>query len=159
LVTVAVIDRQSSVKSSVSGDDKWRVAILEIGYGREFSAGPDESSELSQELIAEYEYRRSGKRAQEPAPELSPPLAGKEKATSTSCVVVLDANTAGSPLLKALRNLHSRVSSEKGNLAVVGFPPRFIALLNSLGLPSYKDFLLSRDKDSAVAEVRSRESS
>ena len=154
---MAVIDRQSSVNSSVAGDDKWRVTVIEIGYGREFSAGPDESDELSRELIADYEYRRSGHWPHEPASESNPPLTENEKATSPSCVVVLNASTAGSPLLKALRNIHSRVSADKGLLSVVGFPTRFIALLNSLGLPSFEDFKLNRDKESAVAEIRAQE--
>ena len=113
----------------VNGQEK-KVAVLRIDYGPELGAGAGASLTLSKDLISEYDSRQPDKGQPEPNAEVKE----VEKATTPSCVVVLTAKAAGSPLLKALYNLYQHVFQQGGRVEVVGFPPHFISLLNSTGV-------------------------
>ena len=72
-----------------------------------------------------------------------------------SCVVVMDADTAGSPLIRALYELYKTVTAKGGRLGVVQFPIDYIPSLSALGMLRLDDFKLSGERDEAIQQLTS----
>ena len=160
------------VEHGVKGQEK-KVTVLRVDYGPELGADAGASLNLSKDLISEYESRNPDREQPEPnaqakeeeqpkddaqvkeekQPEDNAQEKKPEKTTTPSCVIVLNAKAAGSPLLKALYNLYQHVFQQGGQVKVVGFPPDFIALLNSTGLTSFRGFSLVYDVPTALRQI------
>jgi len=70
------------------------------------------------------------------------------------CVVVLDTDQVGSPLVGALFELYKRIISRRGELRVAGYPPDYMELLNALGVTRLRGFHLSSGGEAgALAEL------
>jgi hypothetical protein len=120
---------------SVTAEVAAGVPILTLTYGPEGmlqTTGP----ELSAALIAEYRKKRSDSSAE-----------------SSSLIFVIDADTAGSPLIRALVDVY-RAVAEKGKLFCVGYPRDFLPGLNALGVTSLPDFCIAPTVDSALQSLR-----
>ena len=109
------------------------VVVLEVSYGLEMALQEAAGESLTRELLDAYEITRQDGQIENP-----------------SCLVVLVATTAGSPLLRALFELYQRVQSERGELICVDFPTDYLASLTSLGLTELRGFRLSHSRDEAL---------
>ncbi len=97
------------------------------------------AKELTSSLIGGYEERLTEK----------PPI--------RSCIVVIESETAGSPLDRALFELYKRVVAEGQELFCVNYPADYIHSLTSLGLPSLKGFVLKSSRETAIKDLLSQE--
>jgi hypothetical protein len=118
---------------TVVGDESSDVPVITINYGPEGML-QSSGSELSDQLIKQYK-------------QLS------DKTKSSSVVVDIKAQTAGSPLIRALVSLHQDVSAHKGQLICVGYPTQFLPSLNALGVTSLPGFKMKLTREEAVASL------
>jgi hypothetical protein len=72
-----------------------------------------------------------------------------------SCVVVIEAEIATSPLLRLLYLLYRECQKKRGGLYVCNFPQEDMISLNTLGLTEYPGFHLKPSRQDAVAAARS----
>ena len=69
------------------------------------------------------------------------------------CVIVIDADTAGSPLIRALLELYKTVTVDGGHLRVVDFPLEFRDSLNTLGFRTLPGWGYSISKEEALKDI------
>jgi hypothetical protein len=112
------------------------VVRIELAYDNNQLFQDDAAKVLSEEVSREYEKAK-----------------GTEP-TARSCLVVIVADTAASPVVKALFELYRAVGAVGGSVGVVGYPAEFIDSINSLGLPSLAGFDLFPTEDEALSELR-----
>jgi hypothetical protein len=122
---------------SVEGKVVDGVAVLTIDYGFEQMLRQEAATEISVKLIEEYK-----KQMQDP------------QTTMRSCVVVIKAETAGSPLVRALFELYKEVNAGTGQVVVASFPADYIDSLTFLGLTDLDGFETARDETAALAQLR-----
>jgi len=115
------------------------IPVLTIRYGAGEMFRPESAKELTTQMVKGYEDRL------------------KEEPENRSCIAVIESETAGSPLDRALFELYKRVVSEKQQLLCVNYPADYIHSLTSLGLPNLKGFGLKSSKEAAIKELLSEE--
>jgi len=77
-----------------------------------------------------------------------------EKGAKTrSPVVIIEASTAGSPLVRALFDLYKTVEAGGGQVIVVGYPSQYIASLTALGLTALPGFFTTNSKQDALTRL------
>lgn len=105
--------------------------LLRLHYGSDLMAEAGSGPRLGSQLVEAYREKRGD---------------------SLSCIVEIDADVAGSPVVRALFDLWEVVVTTGGKVACVGYPADYIDSLTSLGLPSLEGFLLA----SSLEDARSR---
>lgn len=112
------------------------VVILRVTYdpGQMFERKTGDV--LSEQLTSKYEEAT-----------LPPNPAGPD------CIVVMDAQTAGSPMVKSLFELYMRVNNCKGKLICANYPADYIDSILAIGLPSLEGFRLATDKEEAFKKL------
>jgi len=70
-----------------------------------------------------------------------------------SCVVQIDAVVVGTPVIRALLELYQLIRANGGCLICVGYPPRYISMLNTLGVQRLSHFRLASDLAAAKAQI------
>jgi len=120
------------------------VVVLKVGYGLEQMLKDGAAKELSKRLLEEYQ-RKMNEEAQKT----------NDSARTGSCVVVITAETAGSPLVRALFELYKVVTAEGGQVICVGYPSDYIDSLTELGLPSLDGFSLATSQQAAIETLAS----
>lgn len=118
----------------VTGTIETEVPVITLTYGPEGML-QSSGSELSDRMIKEYEK-----------------LAGET--SNKSLVVQINAQTAGSPLVRALVNVYKSVNARKGRLVCVNYPLDCLPSLNTLGVTSLPGFRLAQDLKDGIAAVR-----
>ena len=113
------------------------VLVLTVDYSPELLLERGASVRLSQELLRHYEDFRDN-----------------QKVKTTSCVVDIQAQVAGSPLVRALFDLLQTVFGRAaGQAVVVNYPEEYLQSLTSLGLPALAGFTLAGSKEEALRKV------
>lgn len=115
------------------------IPVLTIRYGAGEMFRTESAKELSSLMVEGYEKRLT------------------EEPPNRSCIVVIESETAGSPLDRALFELYKRVVSEGQQLFCVNYPADYIHSLTSLGLPSLKGFVLKSSRETAIKDLLSEE--
>ncbi len=110
------------------------IPVLTINYGVNEMWRPESAAELTAKMLEGYE----GILAKEPP--------------SRSCVVVIEAETAGAAIARALFELHEMVAAEGQQLLCAGYPEDYKPGIKCLGLP--KGFGLRGSRDEAVDELK-----
>jgi len=113
------------------------IVVATVGYGLEQMLQEGAAKELSRRLLEEYQRQMDEAKK-----------AGT--ARTGSCVVVIKAETAGSPLVRALFELYKAVTAEGGQVICVGYPSDYIDSLTELGLPSLHGFSLAASQEAAI---------
>jgi hypothetical protein len=117
-------------------DKESGVPVITLQYGPNlmFETG----SELETRLVSEYQR-----------------LSADTTAKSKSVVLDIKADTAGSPVVRALVKMHGFISSaNKGQLLVANYPQEFLPALNQLGVTSLPGFRLVRDRSVGIDLAR-----
>ncbi len=112
------------------------VPVITVGYGPEQMLKDGAAIELSTRMKEAFEK-----------------LAGQKQAQTGSCVVVITAETAGSPLVRALYELYKLVFAKGGQVICVGYPAEYIDSLITIGLPALDGFSLASEEDQAVVTL------
>ena len=126
-------------QQKVSADEKRGVAVVTVDYDLEEMFQKGASEELRSAILGAYDRLVEEKKA----------IASLKKL----CVVVIEAKTVGSPLLRALFELYKKIAAEGGEVRVAGFPPDYKEVLNALGMSALRGFSLSRSEDEALKEL------
>jgi hypothetical protein len=122
----------------VSGTVEDGVRVLIVSYGPEQMFQRDASSTLSRKLVSEYHDL------------------GSLHLSSSSCVVVIEAQTAGSALLRALFELYKEVTGIGGQLICAGYPSDYLEGITSSGLSELPGFILASDKREALKKASAK---
>ena len=73
---------------------------------------------------------------------------------TNSCVVKIDSEVAGSPVVRALFELWREVVEKRGGQVIcVGYPEDYLYSLTSLGLPALNGFSLASTEEEAVERL------
>lgn len=113
------------------------VVMLQVSYGPELLLSQGASTVLSDELVNTYKQAADSNAA----------------LATRSCVVVIKAETAGSPLVRALFELYRTVYAGGGQVICVDFPSDYIDSLTTLGLTTLPGFSLAGNKDEAISRL------
>lgn len=115
------------------------VMVLSVTLGKELLFSTGAGSRLSDDLLTHYRDT----------------LEKDGKALSTkSCIVDIQSEVAGSPLVRALYNLWEEVfRNQAGQVICVNYPDEYIDSLTSLGLPSLPGFSLDVNKTQAIKRL------
>lgn len=116
-------------------DSKSQVPVITLNWGPEGML-QSTGSELSGRLITEYKGLL-------------------DKSAIKSLVLDIKAETAGSPLIRALVDVYRYVDARKGLLICAGYPRDFLPALNALGVTSLPGFQLVGNRDDAVRRASS----
>lgn len=123
----------------VNGALELGVIVLTIRYGKDLLLQDKARTQLSEEIVAAYRKSRDS--------------AGNEAKTS-SCIVMIESEVAGSPLVRALYELWQEVTIKgAGQVVCVDYPDDYIDTLTSLGLPSLAGFTLAHSKEQAISII------
>jgi hypothetical protein len=116
------------------------VIVLTMRYGQELLFEKDVRERLSKELTGRYHEILEKER---------------DKIKTTSCVVKIQAEVAGSPVVRALFELWKEVVEEGvgGQVICVDYPPDYIDSLTSLGLPTLPGFSLAATEEEAIQRL------
>jgi hypothetical protein len=115
------------------------VILLTVRYGQELLLKKDARERLSKELTRRYREILEKEH---------------EKVETTSCVVKIQAEVAGSPLVRALFELWKEVvGKEGGQVICVNYPPDYIDSLTALGLPTLAGFSLASTEAEAIQKL------
>ena len=120
----------------ISADDNSPVPLITIQYGPEGML-QFTGAQLSERLVSEYEKLAAVKE-------------------NKSLIVDVQANTAGSPLIRALVNVHKHVLARKGQLICAGYPKDFLPSLHALGLTSLPGFRLALNREDALRSAENK---
>jgi hypothetical protein len=121
----------------VQGKVEQRVILLTIRYGQELLLKTEAHERLSKELTECYRKIRE-----------------QERPETSSCIVEIQAEVAGSPVVRALFELWKEVvAKEGGQVVCVNYPHDYIDSLTSLGLPSLPGFNLAETKAEAIQQL------
>jgi len=115
------------------------VILLVVKYGQELLLKEGAPERLSKALTGRYRE-----------------MLGKDggKVRTMSCVVEIQSEIAGSPLVRALFELWKEVvGKESGQVICVNYPPDYIDSLTSLGLPSLAGFSLAVTREEAIQSL------
>ena len=80
----------------------------------------------------------------------------REKCDKPSCVVIIQASTAGSPSIQALLELYKTVSGSGGEIQIVDYPLEYRDSLSTLGMRSLPGWSHSASKEEALREIRTQ---
>ena len=121
----------------VIGEVEQGVIILTIRYGPELVFARGAVENMRDSLVDRY----------------SQMLQDPDLKDERSCVVVIDADTAGSPLVRALFELYKVVTRANGKLVVGCYPEHYIESLSALLLPALGGFSLAASRTDALNAV------
>jgi hypothetical protein len=124
-------------KPAVTATPDRGVVLLQVSYGPELMLAQGTSTVLSEELVKTYKQAADQNTA----------------LVTTSCVVVIKAETAGSPLVRALFELYRTVYASGGQVICVDFPSDYIDSLTTLGLTALPGFSLAGSEDEAISRL------
>lgn len=117
------------------------VIVLTLSFGTELLFSSGAASQLSDDLIKGYQDALK----KEPSNVLE----------TKSCVIDIQSEVAGSPLVRALYELWQEVfRNQSGQVICVNYPDDYIDSLTSLGLPSLPGFSLDIGRKEAVERVK-----
>ncbi len=114
-----------------------KVVILVVRYGPELMLSLTAHETLSAKLVKAYE--------EESAKDAS--------VKTNSCIVMIEAETAGSPIVRALFELYKTVYAGSGQVICVGYPQDYIDSLTTLGLTGLAGFSLANTKQEALGRL------
>ena len=121
----------------VEGKVEEGVILLSVRYGQELLLERGTSERLSKELTGRYRQIRE-----------------KANVKTISCIVEIQSEVAGSPVVRALFDLWREVvGKEGGQVVCVNYPQEYIDSLTSLGLPSLAGFSLAETKGEAIQKL------
>lgn len=112
-------------------------AVLTVDYGLEEMLRDEAAPEISKLLLDE--YRR---------------LEQDPKTTMRSCVVAIQAETAGSPLVRSLFELYKLVNAGGGQVVVANYPADYIDSLTFLGLTDLDGFETAPTEEAALKMLK-----
>lgn len=124
-------------KPTVTATSDRGVVVLQVSYGPELMLAQSASTVLSEELVNTYKQEANQSTA----------------LVTQSCVVVIEAETAGSPLVRALFELYRTVYAGGGQVICVHFPSDYIDSLTTLGLTTLPGFSLAGSKEEAISRL------
>lgn len=113
--------------------------VLTVDYGADQMFLPQSSQTLSEKLLALYRQEVSDQ---------------PDKPALKGCIIVINADSAGSPLVRALFELYKVVNADGGQLFCVSYPDDYIDSLTSLGLTVLPGFHLAASKAEALKKLR-----
>lgn len=125
---------KTQVKWNVEGG----VILLTVHFNLEFLLERGAGERLSKELTALYREIREKEEA---------------RVKTTSCIVEIQAEVAGSALVRALFELWKEVRKEGGKVVCVNYPQDYIDSLTSLGILALKGFSLADTKAEAIRKL------
>lgn len=117
----------------VASIDKFSIPVVEVSFEPDLMFQKGARQTLAEELTGAYKALK-----EEKGPE---------------CVVVIQASTAGSPLIRALLELYKTVTANGGQLRLVDYPLEFRDSLAALGFRSLPGFAHAATIDKAVEEL------
>lgn len=116
-------------------DVEGRVIVLRVDYSPESIAEPGFGSDLTTEMLASYETRRTALG--------DPPV--------SSCIVVIGSDEAGSSVNRALFLLWERITTQTGGrLICANYPASYIDGLGALAMLGLERFSLAPDEATAL---------
>lgn len=116
------------------------IPVVTVDYGVDLMFRAESADEISSQMVNAYEE-----------------ILADNNPANESCVVVIESESAGSPLVRALFKLYERVTAEGNQLICVNYPDDYIHSLASLGLPSLGGFSLMSSKQNALSKLLSEE--
>jgi hypothetical protein len=119
----------------ITGESTQGVGVITLQYGPEQMMTP--GAEIGSKLVAKYAELR-------------------ETTHNPSVVVDIKADTAGSPVIRALYDLYRNVRSNRGQLLCVGYPHDYLPSLYSLGLPDRPGFTMEIGLEDAIKRIITR---
>jgi hypothetical protein len=123
----------------VTGKVEGGVIVLAISYSHELLMRTEAPKRLSKEVMECYQRLREQKVG---------------TIETNSCIVEINSDVAGSPVVRALFELWREVTGrESGQVICVNYPQDYIASLTSLGLPSLGGFGLALTKEAAIQKL------
>ena len=124
----------------IAPSDTRGILVLTVTYGPELMFLEATYEHLSERLCAAYDDGiKAGFKN------------GKIK--TKSCIVSIQASTAGSPLARALFNLWEKVTAAGGQVVCANFPVSYIEVISSLGLPALTGFSMANTVEDAVKRL------
>ena len=119
----------------VTGRIEQGVIVLTVNYVAGLMFQDNAYSLLSQRLVQEYDTRL------------------KDNPRTRSCVIVIRATTAGSPMVSALFELWEKVTNLGGQVICVGYPTAYIDSLTTVGLLDLHGFSQAGSEREAVSHL------
>jgi hypothetical protein len=121
---------------TVKGTFEDGTVVLTVSYGPGQMLYREPASQVRKQLIAEYD--RMVERNSE----------------ARDCIVVMKAQSAGSPFVRGLFELWEHVRPREGRVVCANYPKDYIDSLLTLGLSKLDGFLLSNTKDDAFRKLK-----
>ena len=123
-----------SNNQEVTGQIEGNAIVLTVTYGPKQMIDPDAPNELAKLLTQKYDSLESGSKAKD-------------------CVVVINADIAGSPIVRALIELYILVFSKRGQVLLAEYPDAYFESLTSAALPDQPGFRTFLTKEDALREA------
>ncbi|HEX3681643.1 MAG TPA: hypothetical protein VHU83_03805 [Bryobacteraceae bacterium] len=120
----------------VNGELENGRVLLTVTYGPDQMAQSGPASRLRREMIAAYDK-----------------AAGADTEVR-DCIVLMQAQAAGSPFVRGLFDLWEHVRTRKGRLICANYPPEYIDSLLTVGLQELEGFSLATSKEDAVSQLK-----
>lgn len=112
------------------------IPVVTVSYDPELMCAKGARTSLAKAMIDEYKSNR---------PETHADRCG--------CIIVIDSDTAGSPLIRALLELYKTVTIDGGQVRIVGYPREFMDSLAALGVRSLPGWGHSPNKEEALKDI------
>lgn len=120
----------------IDGNVEHNVIVLTVRYRLELLLQEDSDKQFRDKLVQEYHK-----------------LLANNTLVNASCIVNIQSQDAGGPLIRGLFELWKEVTRKDGRVICANFPPEHITSLTTLGLIGLKDFSTTRTKEDAIKKV------
>jgi hypothetical protein len=138
--SVALEGRKMAEELRAEGKVDEGVVLLTIRYSPEVLIKTGAHERFSRELMKCYQTIRGKER---------------ERVKTNSCIVEIQSDVAGSPMVRALFDLWREIAGkESGQLVCVGYPQDYLDSLTALGLTTLPGFSLAGTRVQAVQKLR-----
>jgi hypothetical protein len=102
------------------------IVVLKISYGPDQMFQRETAMRLSEQLLSAYTTWIDKEGVED----------------RKSCITVIEAQTAGSPLVRGLFDLYKAVRRKDGQLICANYPADYLESITTLGLPALPGFIL-----------------
>lgn len=127
-----------STNVEITGEWQGEIPVLKVRYTPSAMFELGMADTLSENLKAEYRKLRHV----------------KDAAAPKACILEIDSETAGSPIVRGIFELYKVVNADGGALYCANYPANYMESLTSLGLPALPGFQPTRDLEEALQLAR-----